>query len=104
MHLADVFRGIQKVDEHKLVYERLVLDFETEARSMCDFIGAKWHADLIDFSSRAKGGGVASASSAQIARGLYQDGIGHWKRYREQLAPAMDTLRPWVERFGYAPD
>ena len=104
MHLATVFREIQKVDEHRLVYEKLVQDFEVEAKSMCDFIGAEWSPELIDFSSRAKGGGVASASSAQIARGLYQDGIGHWKRYRDQLAPAMQILRPWIERFGYALD
>ena len=104
MHLAEVFRKVQHVEEHTLVYERLVENFEAEARSLCEFIGADWRPELIDFSARARGGGVASASSAQIARGLYSDGIGHWRRYREQLAPAIEILRPWIERFGYAPD
>jgi hypothetical protein len=104
MHLAEVFRKVQSVDEHRLVYERLVGNFEAEARALCEFVGAEWRPELIHFSSRAKGGGVASASSAQIARGLYSDGIGHWRRYREQMAPAIEILRPWIERFGYAPD
>jgi hypothetical protein len=47
---------------------------------------------------------VASASSAQIARGLYTDGTAHWRRYRAQLAPVLPILAPWVETFGYPPD
>ena len=53
---------------------------------------------------RARRGEVASASAAQIARGLYADGAGQWRRYRVELAPVLPTLAPWVARFGYPPD
>lgn len=101
MRLAQAFKRLQDMDEHRLVYERMVGDLEGEARALCAFIGADWRSDLLDFSLRAKQGGVASASSAQIARGLYRDGVGHWRRYRRQMAETIDLLRPWIDTFGY---
>ena len=104
MRLAEILRTKQPMAEHRLVYERLVSDFEAESKAACAFIGVDWRADLLDFSGRARRGDVASASSAQIARGLYTDGAGQWRRYREQLAPMLPMLKPWVEHFGYPTD
>ncbi|HEY1879694.1 MAG TPA: sulfotransferase [Caulobacteraceae bacterium] len=104
MRFADLFRAKVPYAEHLLVYERLVADFDTEVRKVCEFVGLDWRDDLIDFAGRAHRGEVASASGAQIARGLYADGAGQWRRYREQLAPVLPRLAPWVERFGYEPD
>jgi Tfp pilus assembly protein PilF len=104
MHLAETFRKLQSIDRYQLVYENLVSDFPGQARAICEFVGVGWRPDLVDFAARARRGDVASASSAQIARGLYADGIGHWRRYREQMAPVLDKLRPWVQRWGYTDD
>jgi Flp pilus assembly protein TadD len=104
MTLADLLRERQPMAEHQLVYERLVEDFRGETKAVCDFIGASWRDDLVNFAARAKRGEVASASSQQISRGLYSDGAGQWRRYRTQLSSILDTLAPWVERFGYAAD
>jgi len=104
MGFADGFRAAFPYAEHQLVYERLVADTTAEAKAVCAFVGASWRDELMDFSARARRGDVASASSAQIARGLYTDGAGQWRRYRDQLAPALGVLAPWVERFGYPAD
>jgi tetratricopeptide (TPR) repeat protein len=104
MRLADLMRTKLRFAEHQLVYERLVANFEAEARTTCDFIGVDWRDDLIDFAGRARRGEIASASAAQIARGLYGDGSGHWRRYRAQMEPVLPTLEPWVRRFGYPGD
>jgi tetratricopeptide (TPR) repeat protein len=104
MGFADAFRAAHPYDEHQLVYERLVENTTAEAKAVCAFIGASWRDDLSDFAGRARRGDVASASSAQIARGLYTDGAGQWRRYRDQLAPVLGLLAPWVERFGYPAD
>jgi tetratricopeptide (TPR) repeat protein len=101
MDFADKLRAKIVIDEHMLIYERLIADFETEARAVCNFIGLDWRDDLIDFADRAKRGGVNSASSEQISRGLYTDGTSHWRRYRDQIAPILPILQPWVDRFGY---
>ena len=63
-----------------------------------------WREDLADFAGRGRRGEVASASSAQISRGLYADGAGAWRRYRRQLAPVLPILKPCVQRFGYPED
>ena len=46
---------------------------------------------------------IATPSGAQLASGLSAEGVGQWRRYRQQLAPALPRLAPWVERFGYDP-
>jgi hypothetical protein len=104
MRLADLMRGKLPFAEHQLVYERLIENFENEARAVCAFVGVDWRPGLLDFAGRAQRGEVASASAAQIARGLYSDGSGHWRRYRAQMAPVMPVLEPWVRRFGYPPN
>lgn len=101
MRFAEIMRSRQNLPEHVLVYERLTQDFEAEAKAVCAFIGADWRPELADFAGRARRGDVASASSAQIARGLYADGAGQWRRYAAELAPILGVLAPWVERFGY---
>jgi len=101
MRLAEILRPKLGLAEHRLIYERLIADFTGEARALCDFIGVDWRDDMIDFAGRARRGEVSSASGSQISRGLFSDGAGQWRRYGEQLAPVMDRLAPWVERFGY---
>ena len=39
--------------------------------------------------------------SIRVARGLNREGQGAWRRYREQMAPVLPLLEPWVRRFGY---
>lgn len=104
MRLADLLRAKLPFAEHQLVYERLIENFGDEARAVCAFVGLDWRPELSDFAGRAQRGEVASASAAQIARGLYSDGSGHWRRYRDQMAPVLPVLEPWVRRFGYPSD
>lgn len=93
----------QDMAEFRLVYEDLIADFEGVARAACAFIGVDWREDLIDIAARGRRGDVASASSAQIARGLFADGAGQWRRYQPQLASVLPVLAPWVETFSYPP-
>lgn len=101
MRLAEILRPKLGLAMHQLVYERLIADFAGEAKRVCDFIGIDWRDDMIDFAGRARRGEVSSASGPQISRGLFSDGAGQWRRYREPLSPVMDILAPWVEKFGY---
>jgi hypothetical protein len=81
-------------------YAMLVSDFDSSTRALAEFIGLPWTEDVRAFDSTAKGRQLRTASAEQVRRGLY-DGTRQWLRYREQLAPVLPILEPWVTRFGY---
>ena len=101
MTLAERCRPALQLDEHSLVYGRLIEDFEGEMREVCAFIGLDWTPAMADFSGRARGGSVAAITSAQVSRSLYREGMGQWRRYETEMAPVLDVLAPWVSKLGY---
>jgi tetratricopeptide (TPR) repeat protein len=84
---------------HRLRYEDLVNDFEGEGRKLCDFLAVDWTPALQDFASTDRA--LATPSGPQVARGLYTEGQGQWRRYAEFLEPVAPILKPWLEKFGY---
>ncbi len=103
MQLREIYRerlGLQWIDSR---YEDLVADFEGSLRRVFAFIGVEWDEAVRDVSASARSRVSTTPSASQVARGLY-DGSGAWRRYREQMAPVLPMLAPWVERFGYPKD
>ncbi len=88
--------------EHR--YEDMVRDFETAVQHVCSFIGIEWSDAMREFTTAAGVIDRRSQSAAQVSRGLYRGAEGQWRRYKEQLAPVLPILEPWVRRFGYAED
>jgi tetratricopeptide (TPR) repeat protein len=104
MALAAAYVARLPLNLHLVRYERLVEDFEREARAVCGFLGLDWTDDLHRFAEKAQGRAINTPSSAQVARGLYREGAGQWRRYREDLASVLPVLAPWVELYGYPAD
>ncbi len=92
------------LDWHELRNESLVEDFEAEARKVCAFLGVEWSAEMSDFAEKSKKRFIATPSATQVMRGISREGVGQWRRYKNELAPVLAILKPWVERFGYEPD
>lgn len=84
-------------------YEDLVADFEPVATGVLEFLGLEWTDQVNNFAEAARGRRIATPSSAQVVRGLYGEGVGQWRNYAFALEPALPTLKPWIERFGYEP-
>ncbi|AOS96021.1 Tetratricopeptide repeat protein [Microbulbifer aggregans] len=72
-------------------YEKLVQDFDSEARALANTAGLDWEASCGEFHKNRST--VATASSAQVRQPLYQRAVGHWRNYEEQLTPLADALR-----------
>jgi tetratricopeptide (TPR) repeat protein len=102
MRLAALCRAKLSLEVHTHRYEDLVEDFDGQTRAICDFIGLPWRAEMRDFAATLDERSTATPSSTQVARGLYREGIGQWRRYRDQLAPVLPILAPWVAKFGYS--
>ena len=82
-------------------HEDVVTGFAREMRRVCDFLRLEWDPAMGDFALRTRDREALTPSTAQLARGLNTEGVGHWRRYREQLKPALALLAPWVTQFYY---
>jgi hypothetical protein len=104
MRLTVEMRRVLPLALHQIRHEDVVDDFEGEVGKVCDFLGIGWTDDMRNFAERRKTRSIASPSAAQIAKGLNREGVGQWRRYQEQMAPALPVLAPWVAHYGYPPD
>ena len=90
------------VPVHRLRYELLVADIESEMRALLDRLGLPWRDAVLDNQEAARGRGlIRTASYAQVGQPLYARAAGRWQRYRRWLEPVLPLLRPWAERMGY---
>ena len=85
-------------------YEDLVADFEGTVRKILDFAGPGWHDAVNSYAERAKQIRVATPSYAAVIQPINSRAVSRWRNYREQLAPILPILAPYVEKFGYDPD
>ncbi len=71
---------------HKLHYENLVRDPRETLGALFEFLGERWSDDPLSFHlGEHIRAGVAEASADQIARPLYLQSVGRWRR---DLSPA----------------
>jgi tetratricopeptide (TPR) repeat protein len=90
------------VDFHRIRYERMVEDLESEMRALLGFLDIAWDDKILDNqSAAAKREHIRTASYSQVTEPIYKRSSGRWERYRAQMAPALPILAPWAERMGY---
>jgi tetratricopeptide (TPR) repeat protein len=100
MQLTELALERLPINFHIVQYHRLVQDFDTETKAMCEFAGLEWTEAVRSFDRTAARRGVSTASAGQVNRGLY-DGTRQWETYAEFLKPIIPILQPWIEKFGY---
>jgi hypothetical protein len=100
MNLAEVCRALLPIDVHEVRHEQVVENFEQAIRSVLDFACLEWEPALTQFANNLPAD-PRTPSDVQLQRGLNADGLGQWHRYAAQMQPVADTLKPWVQRFGY---
>lgn len=101
MSFAESCRAKLPLEIHDHRYEDMIADFEGCVEAVCRFLGVSYQEAMKDFASTAQGLDIRSPSAQQIKRGLYKEGVSQWRRYANELAPALPVLRPWIARFGY---
>jgi len=88
--------------EHR--YEDMVEDFDGRIRAVCEFIGVEWAETMRRFDEHRMVADLRSPSALQVRRPIYREGVGHWRRYHDQLKPILPVLEPWAKKFGYPAD
>ncbi len=74
----------------RVQYETLVGDLECQVRRLLDFCGLPFEADCLEFHKNARS--VRTASSEQVRRPLYTEGLDRWRRFAPWLGPLQAAM------------
>ena len=86
---------------HRVIYERMVDDTETEVRELLEACGLPFDPACLAFHQTERA--VRTASSEQVRQPIYRDAADEWRRYDEYLGPLRDALGSIVESYPDVP-
>ncbi|EIL99513.1 hypothetical protein RHOFW104T7_06010 [Rhodanobacter thiooxydans] len=86
---------------HRVFYERMVEDTEGEIRRLLDHCGLPFEESCLRFFQNERP--VRTASSEQVRRPIYREGVDHWQNYAPWLAPLESTLGQVLQRYPDVP-
>jgi tetratricopeptide (TPR) repeat protein len=75
---------------HRVQYEHLVQDLEGEVRRLLDYCGLPYEEQCLRFHETRRV--VQTASSEQVRRPLYVEGLEQWRHFEPWLGPLKDAL------------
>jgi Flp pilus assembly protein TadD len=80
---------------HRVIYEDMVDDTETEVRRLLAYCGLPFEDQCLRFFENPRA--VRTASSEQVRKPIYREGIDHWRHYEPWLEPLKSALGPVLE-------
>jgi tetratricopeptide (TPR) repeat protein len=87
---------------HRVVYEDLVADTETQVRALLAYCGLGFDERCLRFFENDRP--VRTASSEQVRRPINRDGMDQWRHYESWLYPLKLALGPVLESYPAVPD
>jgi predicted Zn-dependent protease len=82
---------------HRVIYEDMVEDTETEIRRLLDYCGLPFEEACLRFHENART--VRTVSSEQVRRPIFRDGLEQWRVYEPWLGPLKEALGPALENW-----
>ncbi len=96
-HFDDVLPG----RVHRVVYEGMVDDTEAEVRRLLDYCGLPFEQQCLRFFENERP--VRTASSEQVRKPIYREGVDHWRHYDAWLGPLKTALGPVLDAYPGVP-
>ena len=84
------WRGVLPVTMHEVDYEDVVADLEGTSRRLVAACGLEWDPACLEFHRTRRP--VRTASSAQVRTPIYQQSVGRWKHYEQEMADVFARL------------
>ena len=75
---------------HRVIYERMVEDTETEVRALLAYCGLDFEPACLAFHETQRP--VRTASSEQVRQPIFRDGIDQWRNYEPWLGTLKEAL------------
>ena len=82
---------------HRVIYEDMVANTETEVRRLLDYLGLPFEESCLNFWQNDRA--VRTASSEQVRRPIFTDAVDHWRHFEPWLKPLIDALGPTLENY-----
>ena len=86
---------------HRVIYERMVEDTESEVRRLLDYCGLEFEPQVLEFYKTERA--VRTPSSEQVRRPIYRDATEEWRAYEPHLGPLKEALGAVLEAYPGAP-
>jgi hypothetical protein len=80
----------------------MVTDTENEIRRLLDYCGVPFEEQCLRFHETERI--VRTASSEQVRKPIYREGVDHWKRYEPWLDPLKVALGEVLTSYPAVPD
>ena len=87
---------------HRVTYESMVNDTETEVRRLLAYCGLPFEEQCLRFFENSRP--VRTASSEQVRQPIYRDGVEHWRHYEPWLDPLKAALGPVLDCYPAVPE
>jgi tetratricopeptide (TPR) repeat protein len=107
-YYSDYVRLMAHVDRvapgrvHRVIYEELVDDTETQVRALLAACGLPFDPACLAFHETERA--VRTPSSEQVRQPIYRDALAEWHGYRPFLDELVDALGPVVEAYPHPPE
>jgi predicted Zn-dependent protease len=77
---------------HRVIYERLIEDTETEVRRLLEYCGLPFEEGCLHFYENDRA--VRTASSEQVRQPIFRDALEQWRHFEPWLGPLKVALGP----------
>ena len=102
MEVLDLSEKRYSLDIHRIRYEDLVSDMQTEVSNLLNFLNLNWENQIEEYRQTAlQRGLIKTPSYSQVIQPLYKSATYRWKNYNEFIEPYFSEVEKWVTKFGY---
>jgi tetratricopeptide (TPR) repeat protein len=82
---------------HRVIYERMVEDPESEVRRLLDYLELPFEESCLRFYENERA--VRTASSEQVRQPINREGLDQWQPFEPRLGPLKEALGPVLEAY-----
>ena len=86
---------------HRVFYENMIEDTEDEIRRLLDYCGLPFEEGVLKFHENTRA--VRTASSEQVRRPIFREGMDQWRHFEPWLKPLERALGPVLSAYPEIP-
>ena len=87
---------------HRVIYEDMVANPDTEVRRLLDYLGLPFEEGCLRFYETRRS--VLTPSSEQVRKPISGEAVDHWRNYEPWLGPLIESLGPVLTAYPSVPE